>query len=298
MNSSKLAVVVLHYKNWHDTISCVKSIIADISTQKDVYIIDNDEVKSQPATLQQLLSDNVFLIQNDKNYGFAGGYNRFLERVLLLETYDYFWFLNNDTQVVSGSIKALIEYSKNHINTAVIGSKIYKNTEDGQKIQGFGGLINRFTGRSKHVGENEIDTGQYDEGFAFDYVMGAAMFIPSWFFMKSGLFDETNFLYGEEIDIAYTCKQHSWEIGFCSQAKVVHEESSSVGNRSMIHDYYNVRNSLYVAKKNYPWFLPSIFISSLGFNLAPKLVRLQFGRVKVVFQAYIDFLFGKFGKNV
>jgi GT2 family glycosyltransferase len=296
LSMTNTAVAILHYKNWNDTISCIQSVLADTSNTKDLYIIDNDETKSVPAELKNLLNERVILISNDRNYGFAGGYNRFLEKLLPQNKYQYFWFLNNDTQIKAGSINALLEYSQNHPNSAIIGSKIYKNTPEGQKIQGFGGLLNKFTARSSHVGDNEVDKGQYDNGFKFDYVMGAVMFIPSWYFEKSGLFDETNFLYCEEQDITNTCKKNGWDLGFCPNSKVYHQESSSVGNRSPIHDYYNVRNTLYSAKKNYPLYLPSVFISSIFFNLLPKIAKLQFARIKIVIKGYSDFFLRNVGK--
>jgi GT2 family glycosyltransferase len=292
-----VAIIVLHYKNWEDTLTCVQSIMQSDYTEKHIYIVDNDETKSPPATLSNITNGQVTLISNDQNYGFAGGLNQALKLLVPEKKCDCFWLLNNDTLVEKQAISELVKYAGEKPKCAIIGSKILKNTPNGYLIQGIGGMINRWTGRTKHLGENEQDNGQYnDTNIQFDYVMGAAMFVPRWYFEKNGYFDETNFLYGEEIDIAYTCKKHGFELGFCPNAILYHEESSSVGNRSPIHDYYNVRNSLYVAKKNYPYYLPFIFVSNIFFTLLPKVLRGQWSRIKIILKAYHDFLISKYGK--
>ena len=45
------------------------------------------------------------MIQNDKNYGFAEGYNRVLEQV----DADYYILLNSDVEVNEGWIEPMIE---------------------------------------------------------------------------------------------------------------------------------------------------------------------------------------------
>jgi GT2 family glycosyltransferase len=82
---------------------------------------------------------------------------------------------------------------------------------------------------------------------------------------KTGLMEESFFLYYEELDWCERAKKAGFTLYYVGQSTVYHKESISVGKNSPLKTYYLTRNRLLFARRNYNGF--ALWVSLLFFTL-------------------------------
>ena len=242
--------------------------------------------------LSQTFSENILLVKSSKNSGFAGGNNIAIEYCLRTQSFDFIWLLNNDTVIKKDTLHVLVRFATNSPQrTGIIGSKLFLYKEK-EKLQAVGGRYFPWFGIVKEVGYGEKDIGQWDKDlFQFDYVVGASMFMQSEFLNEVGLMEEDYFLYYEEIDWAIRGREKGWSESFCPEAIIYHKQGASTGSKrnfnSAISDFYSVRNRILLARKYFPYTLPTLYLS-VGLFIFNRLRLGQFSRIKLFFKVIIN----------
>jgi hypothetical protein len=225
--------------------------------------------------------------------GFAGG-NNIGMRYALHSNFDYVWLLNNDTVIDSKAITELVNYaeinSKRGVKTGILGSKlmVYHKPD---RMQGIGAVFNKYTGKSKIIGAQEIDNGQYDDKeIQCNYVIGAAMFVSKEFLLDVGLMSEEYFLYNEENDWSARAKRKGWGVGVAVASKVYHKQGASTGNSpkkskwqiQALHYKYRGKIKLYM--KYYQPQLPFLYLH-LMMRSIKYLTKGNVSEAKVIYAA-------------
>lgn len=95
----KIGIVLLNYKNYDDTINCIKTIKKQSYKNYDIIVVDNFSENDSINIIRKNFENenNVYYIQNNNNLGFAQGNNigiRFAKEELKS---DYVFVLNTDT---------------------------------------------------------------------------------------------------------------------------------------------------------------------------------------------------------
>lgn len=239
----------------------------------------------------------IVFISTGENLGYAGGNNvgiRFATTVLGAE---YVWVLNNDTVVDRHAIANFARAFDLRPDAAVLGSRLMQYSSP-QTIQALGGgALHASVARDTQFGRGKRNHEGLHAEMELEHVVGASMFIRGDAIEDVGLLDESYFLYREETDWCLQMRKSGWRLLYCPESVVWHKEGHSVGFKSVLHDYYAVRNMLFLIQKHYPEHLASAFIVSFWRAALPKLARLQFRRLKYVVKAYWDFLRGVRGKT-
>jgi GT2 family glycosyltransferase len=214
----------------------------------------------------------ILYIKSKLNLGFAGGNNVGI-RYALNSDFDYVWLLNNDTVIEHNAISELIRYceakEKKKEKVGIIGSKLMVyHTPD--KMQGVGAIFNKYSGKSKIIGAQEIDRKQYDNAeIECNYVIGASMFVTKPFLLDVGLMSEEYFLYNEENDWSARAKLKGWKVGVAIRSKVYHKQGASTGNSPKKSKWqikalnYKYRGKIKLYKKYYRPQLPFLYFHLL-----------------------------------
>lgn len=117
----KVSVVILSYGDPELTIRTVHSLYdhGAIYPNMEVIVVDNgSEVEALDKIKVFIASyNNVTLVENGSNLGFAMGNNVGLE----LSTGTYVMLLNNDTFVAPGAISAMVDHLRKNPNIGVVG---------------------------------------------------------------------------------------------------------------------------------------------------------------------------------
>jgi len=234
----------------------------------------------------------LVFVSIDSNLGYAGGNNVGLAYALAQPDVDYVWILNNDTVVERDTLARMIATAEADAHIGMVGSTLlhYRMPHAIQALGG--GPFSRTFGRDYQVGRGRRLREESDQAFDLEHVVGASMLIRTPTIRDVGLLEESYFLFREETDWCIQMRQRGWRLRYCPGARVWHKEGKSIGYKSPLHDYYSVRNMLFLMQKFYPQNLPLAVLFLAIISVPPKLLRLQFKRLKYVIKAFSDFFRG------
>lgn len=211
---------------------------------------------------QQKLS--IFRLR--KNYGFAGGNNIGIEYILKYKKTEYILLLNNDTIVDPKFLDELINAASDDEKIAFAGPKIYRYNSNGRNdvICFAGGKLNIWKGQASHVGENEIDKGQYDNVKEVDFIEGSCILARIEIVNRIGLLNTDYFLYWEDVDWCVRARSAGYKNLYVPRAKIWHKGAATSTKISGIYEYYMTRNRFrfikqHATKKQYLSFLIYFF---------------------------------------
>ncbi|OGU12894.1 MAG: hypothetical protein A2075_15565 [Geobacteraceae bacterium GWC2_58_44] len=303
---SRACVILVNWNGWRDTLECLESLLDLDHPDFRVVVCDNGSAddslrqisgwaKSRRPGFSEYRRGEaeaggdpccdhwLTLIDTGENLGFAGGNNVGLRYALARGGFGYFWLLNNDTAVEPDALTHLVERMRQAPAIGICGSTV-KLYHDRQRTQALGGgYYCRWIGLPWHYGrftrwEGAIDPKGRAES-RMNYVEGASMLVSRRFLEEIGLLNEEYFLYFEEPDWAARAKGR-FELGYAPKSVVYHKVGGSIGTRSnpakksLICDFYNIRNRILFARKCHPATLPTIYLA-----LVPEiLLRLLCGR--------------------
>lgn len=250
MNFPSVAIVILNWNGRQYLEKFLPSVLATNYENCQIIVADNastdDSVQFLKAEFPQ-----VEIISLEKNYGFAGGYNRALNQ---LES-KYFVLLNSDVEVTPGWIHPLVELMERNHSVAACQPKIrsLNHRELFEYAGAAGGWIDRLGYpfcRGRVFDTCEKDVGQYDDEAEIFWASGAAMFVRASCFKSSGGFDEYLFAHQEEIDLCWRWKNEGKKVFAQPQSLVYHLGGGSLAAGTTRKVFLNFRNNLVVMHKN------------------------------------------------
>ncbi len=260
---SKTAVVILNWNGEALLRKFLPSVIAN-SNHDGVEVIVADNASSDGSI--DLLNEEfpeTRVIRLDKNYGFAGGYNK----ALSLIDADYFVLLNSDVlpceDWLSPLIKAMDEDSA--LGACMPKVRAYKEPEMFEYAGASGGYIDVFGYpfcRGRILNSIEKDEGQYDQPLPVFWATGAALMIRADLYKRAGGLDEKFFAHMEEIDLCWCIKNLAYQIKVFPASEVLHVGGATLSHYNAHKTFLNFRNSLLMMVKNLSSdrLLPILFV--------------------------------------
>jgi hypothetical protein len=263
-----ISVVSVNFNQPEATKAFLLSLKNYCSLKLEIIIVDNASDINSEDEFKEIVPELLF-IRSKTNIGFAGGNNLGITQA----KGDYILLLNNDTEIVKGSIETLVSELKNDKNIGLLSPLILYH--DDQTIIQYAGFtpLNYLTARNKQLGLCEKNTGQYN-GLSYQtgFCHGAAVICRKTDLLKAGLMDESYFLYYEELDWCEKFKRIGKTINFTGKTHIYHKESISVGKDSPIKIYFMTRNRMLFIRKNTGLFNTILFSLYYTFIACPKLM--------------------------
>lgn len=249
----KIAVVILNW-NGIDYLRQFLPAVVERSKLPDVEIIVADNASTDGSVeMMRVEFPNIRMILLEKNYGFAGGYNKALQQV----DAEYFVLLNSDVEVAADWLKPMLQYMEAHPETAACQPKIlswYRKSyfEHAGASGGFIDFLGYPFCRGRVLAECEIDAGQYDDIQEIFWATGACLMIRSSVYIEVGGLDDEFFAHMEEIDLCWRIKSRGMGIVCVPESKVFHVGGGTLNVESPRKTYLNFRNNLLLLYKNLP----------------------------------------------
>ena len=246
------AVVILNWNGKKMLERFLPSVTAHTQGDAEVIIADNgstddslDFVRAQYPGLR--------IIELDKNYGFAGGYNRALQQVKA----DYYVLLNDDVEVTPGWIEPVVAQMQQHPDTAICQPKLlmYDQRDTFEYAGGAGGFLDKYGYpfcRGRMFTSLEQDNGQYNTPSEIFWASGAAMFVRADVWHQLGGLDDDFFAHMEEIDFCWRAKNAGYRVEYCPQSTVFHVGGGTLPKSNPRKTYLNFRNNMALLYKNLP----------------------------------------------
>ena len=245
-----VAIVILNWNGKSLLEKFLPSVIKSSYNNLQIIVGDNCSTDGSVGYLN-LAFPTIKVIKNDKNYGFAEGYNKILSQVEA----DYFILLNSDVGVPENWIKPVIALMEGDDQIAAAQPKI-KSQLDQSKFEyagAAGGYMDQYAYpfcRGRIFDAVETDTGQYDDAIEIFWASGASLFIKRKYWEKAGGLDADLFAHMEEIDLCWRLKNMGYKIMYCPEAEVYHVGGGSLNATNPFKTYLNFRNNLIIMQKN------------------------------------------------
>ena len=246
---SRTALVILNFNGKKYLEQFLPSVLRFSPPDVSVVVGDN---KSTDDSLLFLKSHfpSVGIIENDRNYGFARGYNEVLRQVPA----DYYFLLNSDVQL-RGSWMNLIMAMNEEPDLAACQPKIlsYKDPEYFEHAGAAGGWMDWFGYpfcKGRVLDRFEKDQQQYEKPTELFWASGAAMMVRAEWFHRLGGFDEDYFAHMEEIDWCWRAKKCGGRIKSVPSVAVYHIGGGTLPYQSVEKVFLNYRNNLATLYKN------------------------------------------------
>ncbi len=258
-NKERVAVIILNWNGWRDTLDCINSLQHLSSPKLEVLLVVVDN-GSTDESLQELSNKPEFkLITCEVNKGFAKGCNVGI-RESLNSPCDYVLLLNNDTVVGPNFLNPLINTFHKVPSVGIISPKIYYS-EPSNQIWYAGGKFRQPRIIGEMVGLGQIDSGQYNQEVPTDFAVGCCMITRNSVFQKIGLLDERFFFYHEDVDFSIRASQAGFQVWYQPDSYIFHKVSHSTEHDSSLRAFLEAESRIvFFAKHIHGIRLIGVFI--------------------------------------
>ena len=280
----KVAILILNWNGWLDTIDCLGSVQRLSYPNYQVVVLDNGstddslrkirawcsgsstvcvEYDTKTAELggrlededelsQKLSKERLVLIRSQENMGFAGGSNTAIRYALRsAEPAEFVFLLNNDAQIDPHCLSRAVNVSGKH-NASVVAC-VVKDADTGNLL---------FTGDHRPSKLFYVSYYWYRHKLQDDepsnIAWGTAMMIRRDAVLEAEghngfVFDPQLFLYAEDNDFSMRMIDMGQRIYLASRACVYHKQTDSCLNKKFKNAfllYYSTRNTILVARRH------------------------------------------------
>ena len=264
----KVSIITLNWNGTDVTCSFLESSRNLLYPNYEILVCDMNSLINPQSQINAGHYPQTKVLVSSKNLGFAAGNNWGIKQA----SGDYFFIVNNDTELTPGIIDELLEPFYEDASIGVTCPKIkYFSHPDTIQYAGFE-KMNMYTGRTHSIGDKQKDTGQYNTPGYTNGAHGCAMMVKKEVIEKTGMFPGTFFLYYEEWDWSMRIMNAGYKIYYQPQAVIYHKESMSVGKDSTLKTYYLNRNRILFMRRNCSF--PQLLIFSLFYSIFsfPKII--------------------------
>lgn len=248
----KVYIIILHYGQLKTTQDCVKSISVNEKGFAKIIVVNNDKEKLSERDFPD--RKQLEVINNKKNFGFAGGVNIGIKHALS-EGAEGVFLINNDAKIKKPLLPILIKDFEENEEVGIVGPAIEFRVNR-ETLYDLGGRLNPWTGRTSHKNVQVIRTNKL---LFPQYISGCCMLIRKEVFEKVGYFDERFFLYYEDVDFCLRASKKKWEIALDPSAVLFHGLSKSIGKSSSMTIYHQTRSALLFGGKYFKWSMRRIY---------------------------------------
>ena len=244
----KLSVIIVNYNVQHFLEQCLFSVRkAARNIETEVWVVDNNSVDGSIEMLKEKFPE-VKLIENKKNFGFSAANNQAIRKA----TGEYVLLLNPDTVVEEETFSKTIAFMDSHPDAGALGVKMIDGTghflpESKRALPTpevafykVFGLATLFP-KSRKFGKYHLTYLSPDETNEVDVLSGAFMLMRKAALDKTGLLDETFFMYGEDIDMSYRITKAGYKNYYFAETRIIHYkgESTRKGSVNYVIVFYN-----------------------------------------------------------
>ena len=223
----------------------------------EIFVVDNNSTDGSKDFFNNKFPQ-VNFTWNTKNEGFSKANNKVLQQA----SGDYILFLNPDTIVSEDSCEKCISFIQSNYNAIACGIKMIDGSGNflSESKRAFpspmtslyklSGLTRLFP-KSKLFSKYHL--GYLDENMnhEVDVLAGAFMMVPKKIIDTIGGFDESFFMYGEDIDLSFRIQKAGYKNFYFADSSIIHfkGESTKKGGLNYVKMFYKAMSIF--AKKHY-----------------------------------------------
>ena len=243
----KLSVVIVNYNVKYFLEQCLLSVIkASSHIETEILVVDNNSSDGSVEYIRQRFP-SVQVIANKDNPGFSKANNQ----AIRMASGEFVLILNPDTLVAEDTFDICIDFMNIHTDAGALGVKMVDGkgnflpeskrglpTPEVAFYKMFG-LAQLFP-NSQRFGKYHLSYLSKDETNPVDILSGAFMFFRKKVLDEIGYFDETFFMYGEDIDLSYRVLKAGYRNYYLADTTIIHYkgESTKKGSLNYVRVFY------------------------------------------------------------
>ncbi|HSJ58718.1 MAG TPA: glycosyltransferase family 2 protein [Anaerolineae bacterium] len=263
------SIIIPTFNGAHHLLVCLDALRAQAYPHVEVILVDNGSTDGTQSFVRDRYPE-VRLLEMGTNLGLTGANNAGFRAA----AGDVLISLNNDTDADPHFVAALVDALCAHPDAGIAASKmllfdrrdVLHSAGDGYRVDGI--PFNR--------GVWQRDEGQFDQaGWIFGGCGGAVAYRRA-MLDEIGTFDESFFMYCEDVDLNWRAQLAGWRAWYTPHAVVYHKLSAT--GAGPVASYYTGRNTLWVMAKNYP--------AALMKKYRPLIVRAQWAIARDALRAW------------
>jgi GT2 family glycosyltransferase len=279
-----ITAIVVNYNGAEFLSECLRSLCEQTYPDLEVIVVDNASTDGS-ETIVPGFSPQIRLFQTGANLGYGGGINAGIKEAggsAILA-------LNNDIVLDRECVAHLAEALDTSPHIGMCAPRMLlpdgRLNSTGLCISRSGAAWNRHMGQTDHGPDAPGDEVLGPCG-------GAALYRKD-MLDEIGSFDESFFMYMEDVDLAVRACLAGWICRYVPAASVIHANGATAGRGSDLAVYYGNRNIVWYTVRDFPlrlliFSLPWI----IGRNVGIILHYALHGRGRLVLQSKIDALGG------
>lgn len=221
-----LSIIIVNWNTKELVADCVKSIIANTGNISfEIIVVDNGSEDRSVEALEMLKFNNLRIISNNKNLGFAKANNMGIK----IAKGEYILLLNSDTEVKKGVIEKMVEFGKSRDDVGVVGAKLLNRDGSLQEsvfnLPTLGRTIRQYWFGQKGLLDKLSPKGK--QPVEVEAVVGAALLITPQAKEKVGGLSERYFMYFEDLDYCRRVRRVGLKVFYLPGAEVFHYHGAS-----------------------------------------------------------------------
>jgi N-acetylglucosaminyl-diphospho-decaprenol L-rhamnosyltransferase len=222
-----------------------------------------------------VVPDGVELIVAPRNLGFGGGANRGFARAAELGA-SCVALLNDDVEVTRGWLPPLVAVLDADASVGAVQPKLLVAGSRPATVNSVGVVVGR-DGAGRDVGYGEPDGPEFSVAGDIEAFTGGAVLFRSDFLASTGGFDESYFLYYEDLDLARRGARLGWRYRCAPHSTIWHQVSASTSQLGDRARYFQERNRLrfVIRHADLPTVARAVWLSLRRLRWAPRLVHLE-----------------------
>lgn len=254
---------------------CIQSVLQQTYPIQQIIVIDNQSADRTLEAASQF--DQIQLIANEENVGFAEGHNQ----AIALSKSDYCLVLNPDVVLSPEYVERLVAFAERHPDAGGLTGKLV-SAASSERIDS--------TGIAVKKSRRAIDRGASEPAHAYDQsqevfgVSGAAAFYSRKMIddlmIDGEFFDEDFFAYKEDVDISWRGRLLGWKFYYVADAEAEHVRKWQAGKRreqSPSIRSHSLMNRWFMMVKNDSW---AYYLRHAGYILAYDLAVIGYVLLK------------------
>lgn len=256
----QLSVVIVNYNVAHFLQLCLHSVFrASANLDIEVIVVDNASSDTSCALVKQRFPE-VMLIANKENVGFSRANNQ----GVAASKGEYVCILNPDTVVGEQVFDEVYAFAKANDQAGAIGVRLLDGTgaflpECKRNLPTPGIAFQKLFGSGDSYYARSIASEKQGK---VEVLVGAFMFLKKEIYLEAGGFDESYFMYGEDIDLSHTIEQLGYSNYYLGQVPVIHFKGESTTKDKVYRERFYTAMHIFYNKHLRSNFVEAAFINA------------------------------------